>query len=308
MVLLMLIAICQIPVTEAQANHGLAWGIEAPYSYEMDMLIQTNESSTQDWFNCFNETIQLNFTNTPSIPSTINEWDDVISPTVAISLLNGSTPAELSVFDEVLDVIVPIGNFTMLTTLAEDLDTPEVYLSDFYQWGCRYTVVPHPQRWDIDLTFYKRTGLLVDYSINAWNVTTGEHLGNISIVCDREPPQVERVTVVGGSIQIPGWRTMDANPGAYEVFLVNSPLDRTLLNSGYCNESEWFIHPDLSGLGLGSHEIMIVVYDASGLWTSDTISYTKEPSPLLILLVSAGGIGVVAVVIAAYWFQFRKPR
>jgi hypothetical protein len=101
---------------------------------------------------------------------------------------------------------------------------------------------------------------------------------------------------------------MDANPGAYEIFLVHSALDKTLLDSGYCNESECFLYPDYSGLALGPHEIMIVVYDASGLWISDTIYYTKQPNPLLILLVSAGGIGVVVVVIAVYWFQFRKPR
>ncbi len=303
---LVLVAV-SITGVDAATDQGLEWGVVTPLTYNMDMLIQVNASAVYDWLDPVNESIYLNITNAPSIPEVIDEWADVPGPIVYGHWANGSSLGLSWIFNQAIDVIVPVGNFSLLTALAEDLTEvgpnaaePEVFIDNFFQWGCRYSIDLAPERWDVDITFYKRTGLMVNYSVEAWDDSTGEYLGNISVVCDREAPEV--YTLIQTDVPDPFryWMGVDENPGAYEIHLVRGS-EYILLERGFWNSTWDMIAPPLEGLGWGTHTFRATFYDASGLSASNVAQRILGPPPLAVFLIaSLGGGGIIALVLVIY--------
>lgn len=294
--------------TDAATAQGFEWGITEPYIYNMDMLIQVNETAVYDWLYPVNESIYLNITDTPTIPEAIDEWGDIISPTVYGHWANGSGLSLSWVFNQALDVIVPVGNFSLLSTLAEELTSvgpsaaePDVFIDNFFLWGCRYSVDLAPERWDVEITFYKRRGLLVNYTVDVWDASAAEYLGNISVVCDRQPPVVHALIVCDVPDGFRYWTAIDDNPGAYEIHLVQGE-ELILLQQGFWNSTGEMIGPPLEGLGWGTHAFRATFYDASGLASSDIAQRTLGPSLVQVMLLGAIiATGIVAVAVCLVW-------
>ncbi len=102
----------------------------------------------------------------------------------------------------------------------------------------------------------------VDYHPRPWSDTTPPTINN--------PSDIEYIEgTTGHSIT---WSPYDAYPASYEVYRNGSLIE----SGGWSGDS---ITINVDGLGIGSYNYTIVVYDKSGNWAKDTVFVTVKEAP-----------------------------
>ncbi|MHA2351588.1 MAG: hypothetical protein ACXABX_00535 [Candidatus Thorarchaeota archaeon] len=321
-----------IPVI-AQTDQGFEWGFV--YDDEIHFMMHLNGTGLQ-----IDEEIYLISNDTlPSIPDSMDNWTDIPYTGIYAYYANGTQlGTEILTFVAMYNVYLPIGNWSFLSTLAQTTHTVENFTLDpeeYAFWGYSWedddwvltdggVTIYSNYTLNVHVEYLKTGGFLTNYSVDAYNTTTGADAGEIVLermglekyrettdpMILNQPSNIEYFEgQVGYNIT---WYASDDYPSTYEILVKHDPLPpappipctTSLLTSGLWNDSSETITLNVDGLSEGLHTYTLVVYDVSGNNASDTVIVTVRPVTVLpwIMISVVGGL---LIVIAAVVFRRR---
>lgn len=315
-VLLLTSLVCVIPVT-AQTDQGFEWGFEQDDAFHF--MMHVNGTGFQ-----LDEEIYLDLNDTlPSIPDSMDDWSQIPNVTIDAFYANGTRLGiEVLMFVAMYNAHLPIGNWDLLSTLAETTHDVENFTLDpddscfwGYSWeddnwvlsGDGWTIWSNYTLY-VHVDYLKTDGFLTHYSVDAYNTTTMADAGEITLerldlekYIETTNPSLNHPDNImfiegqeGNSIT---WQPYDENPGSYEI-LVDGELHR----SGLWNLTSEAIVEIVDHLTVGNYNYTLIVYDVRGNSASDTVMVTVQPAtsmPLVLISVLAG-VGVFVVVVAVF--------
>jgi hypothetical protein len=306
--------ICAIPVS-AQTDQGFEWGFV--YDDEIHFMMHLNGTGLQ-----IDEEIYFVSNDTlPTIPDSMDEWTDIPYTGIDAYYANGTQLGiEILAFVAMYNVYLPIGNWALLSSLAQATHNVENFTLDSedpFFWGyswedndwvlragevtiySNYTLYVH-------VAYLKTDGFLTHYSVDAYNTTTMADEGEITLErlgiekysetiapTTDHPDDVVYIEGQEGNTII--WFARDDNPGAYEIL-----VDGTLNSSGTWNSSPEAIIAFVDGLSVGEYNYTLVVYDVRGNSASDEVMVRVESQtvlPWIMISVVAGVVLVIAAVV-----------
>ena len=267
----------------------------------------------------------------PSIPDSMDDWTDIPYTGMDAYYSNGTQLGiEMIAFVAMYNAYLPIGNWSFLSTLAQTTHTvenfaldPEEYAFWGYGWedddwllsGDLWTIWSNYTLY-VHVEYLKTDGFLANYTVDAYNTTTGADAGEITLermdidkYRETTAPTTDHpddITYVegheGNNIT---WHASDDYPDRYEIY-----VDGALLRSGTWNLTSEAIVAIVDGLTLGEYNYTLVVYDVRGNSASDEVMVTVESvttPPWFMISVVAGGlvVGGMLIVIAAVVFRRR---
>ncbi|MHA1964944.1 MAG: hypothetical protein ACXACG_15510 [Candidatus Thorarchaeota archaeon] len=333
-VVLLLLAtlVSAVPVI-AQTDQGFEWGFA--YDDEIHFMMHLNGTG----FHIDEEIYLISNDTLPNIPDSMDNWTDIPYTGIFAYYANGTQLGiEILAFVAMYNVYLPIGNWTFLSTLAQTTHTVENFILDPEDpqfWGYSWedddwvltdggVTIYSNYTLNVHVEYLKMDGFLANYSVDAYNTTTGADAGEI--VLERMGIEQYRETTdpiilnqpsdfayiegqVGYNIT---WYASDDYPGTYEILIKHDPLPPGLptleayglLKSGLWNDSSEAISIVVDGLSAGIHHYILVVYDVRGNYASDGVRVVVRPVTVLpwILISVVGG---VVIVIAAVAFRRR---
>ncbi|MHA2150271.1 MAG: hypothetical protein ACXAAN_16655, partial [Candidatus Thorarchaeota archaeon] len=228
--------ICAIPVS-AQTDQGFEWGFV--YDDEIHFMMHLNGTGLQ-----IDEEIYFVSNDTlPTIPDSMDEWTDIPYTGIDAYYANGTQLGiEILAFVAMYNVYLPIGNWALLSSLAQATHNVENFTLDSedpFFWGyswedndwvlragevtiySNYTLYVH-------VAYLKTDGFLTHYSVDAYNTTTMADEGEITLErlgiekysetiapTTDHPDDVVYIEGQEGNTII--WFARDDNPGAYEI-------------------------------------------------------------------------------------------
>ncbi|MFW9799413.1 MAG: hypothetical protein ACFFD9_03180, partial [Candidatus Thorarchaeota archaeon] len=252
---------CSMPVT-AQTNQGFEWGLTQDDVFHFRMYLEGDGLFIdEDIYFEFNATL-------PTIPDSMDNWTDIpwglISPppppgpVMNTYYANGTEMGiEVLTFAAVYNMFLPVGNWALLSTLAQDtlpLENLTLDPEDPYFWGYNWEDTDWVVNGDpptiysnytlyVHVDYLKVDGFLSRYSVDAYNTTTKEKTGTVTV--DRLGiEQYEETTAptlnhpadieyeqgqTGNSIT---WSPSDEYPSSYQIL-----LDGSILRSGPWNST-----------------------------------------------------------------------
>ena len=153
---------------EAATSQGLDWGLEVSSQYNYDYVIKDENNETVK-----EAVFQFTVNTRPSIPDTINTWDEL--PTIDADVIwsNGTTVEEFALvwFMHAIDAefVLPIGNWTFLTELYEDTAHFDGTVSDTSDyWGLDGTILVYGEA-TVHVDYLKTDGLMAHFLMNYYN-------------------------------------------------------------------------------------------------------------------------------------------
>lgn len=314
MVLILLTTLlCSMPVS-AQTNQDFEWGFANGDAFHFMMHLDGDGYQ-------IDEEIYINLNDTlPVIPDSMDNWTDI--PLVGINAYyaNGTRLGiEILTFVAVYNMHLPIGNWVVLETLAEATHNVENFTldpEDPFFWGyswedddwvlsdgnftiySNYTLKVH-------VAYLKIDGFLTHYSVDAYNTTTMEKTGEITLerigleqYQETTAPTITHPDDISYVERQDGysitWYASDDNPSSYQI-IVNGVTFR----SDPWNLTTEAITVVVDDLEPGEYNYTLVVYDVRGLSASDEVIVTVSAAaeiPVMILAAIAG-VAIVAIVV-----------
>ncbi|MFX1560821.1 MAG: hypothetical protein ACFFBL_09550 [Promethearchaeota archaeon] len=328
-VLLLLATLIPVMPVIAQTDQGFEWGFV--YDDEFHFMMHLNSTDLQ-----IDEEIYLVSNDTlPSIPDSIENWTDIPYTGIEAYYANGTQLGiEIFAFVAMYNAYVPIGNWELLSDLAyyrhivENLTLASVYPSFWgYRWEdddwvltdggvtiySNYTI-------NVRVEYLRTDGFLANYTVDAYNTTTGADAGEIVLerlgieeyrettdpIITNHPSNIMYVEgQVGNSIT---WYASDDNPGAYIIISTHPTLliAPFTIKSGLWNDSSEAITVVVDGFSAGEYVISLIVYDLSGNHDSDKLMLTViEESTVRLLWTMIFVIGGIILVIGAIVYRRR---
>jgi hypothetical protein len=307
--------ICAVPVS-AQTDQGFEWGFA--YDDEFHFMMHLEGDGM-----LIDEEIYIHLNDTPpAIPDSMDNWTDIPYTGIWAYYANGTQLGiEILTFIAMYNAHLPIGNWALLSTLAQTTHKVENFTldpEDPFFWGyswedddwnlsvdgftiySRYTINVHVE-------YLKTDGFLTQYYLDSYNTTTKEKTGEITL--DRLSVEKYRETTspttdhpdditylqgqLGNNIT---WHASDDNPSSYEIL-----IDGILTRSGLWNITNEAITIVVDGLAVGDYNFTLVVQDIRGNSASDEVMVTVQaptvlPLVLISVVVGAGILIVLAVV------------
>jgi len=270
-----LIGIILIAPVAAQTSQGFEWTVEVGDQYRYNVFYWEEGIY-------LHEDMYINITtNHLSVPDPLTDWWDIPEPPAEVYYANGTSPGMMSmVFIYTMKLVVPIGNWTLLSELVEAVtywdflgeavDNVSSIEDTWLHWGYSYNISVVQGLIMVNNTYLKSDGVLARQHLIAYNVTYDLTWGEIVLLCDGVAPVVEdhddiayELGETGHSIS---WNATDMSPGGYMIL-----KDNVDIKHGFWNASSEFITLNVDGLDIGSHNYTIVFYEASGISTSDTV-------------------------------------
>lgn len=159
----------------AQTNQGFSWGVSVSDRLDFTFTIESETDS-------FSEAMYATITATPVIPDSINDWMVVPSALSDWKWAANDTSIGLYVliFISLLAVgshmSVPIGNFSLLTTLVSSSLTGEQIVDDLFYWGVVFSEdTSATESITVGARYFKSDGFLAKLTIESFedNVRTG---------------------------------------------------------------------------------------------------------------------------------------
>ena len=312
--------VCSTPVL-AQTNQGLEWGFSADDTFYFMMHLQGDGMN-------INEEIYLELNDTlPTIPDSMDNWTDIPWVSIRAYYSNGTELGiEVLTFIAMYNAHLPIGNWSFLSSLALETHNVENLTlddDDIFFWGYSWeddNWVLSGEDWTIysNYTIYvhgsylKTDGFIAHYSVDSYNTTTQEHIGEITLnrlglekYSDHVDPGINLVDDVvytegetGNSIT---WSPYDDYPSSYHVL-----LDGVEVVSGAWNTTGETIVVNVDGHTAGEYNYTIVVSDFRGNTATDEVEVRVHPyagSPLIYIVVIA--VAIVAIVIVIIGLKRR---
>ena len=278
-----LLGLLLIAPVAAETSQGLNWTVEIGDQYRYNVLYW--EEGTY-----FHEDMYINITvNHLALPDPLTDWWDIPDPPGEVYYANGTSPGMLAmVFVYTWKLVVPIGNWTLMTELVEnvtywdflsdDVDNVSVIEDTWLHWGYSYNITVDPANIICNNTHLKSNGVLTREYLAAYNATDDTLLGEITILCDGVAPVVEDPDDIAYEEGETGhdiiWNATDLSPGGYMVL-----KDDVDVRHGFWNSSSELITVNVDGLSPGSYNYTIVFYEASGICTSDTVMVDISAQP-----------------------------
>jgi len=325
LIMLLLTPLISMESVLAQTDQNFEWGFA--YDDEVHFMMHLNSTGLQ-----IDEEIYLVSNDTlPSIPNAIDNWTDIPYTSIRAYYANGTQLGiEVLTFVAMYNVYLPIGNWSFLSALAEDTHTVENFSLDqeeYAFWGyswedddwilsdggltiySNYTINVHVE-------YLKTDGFIANYTVDAYNTTTGADAGEI--VLERLGIEEYRETIdpiivthpndivyiegqVGNSIT---WYASDDYPATYEISVLPITNPQILIapfsvKSGFWNDSSEAITVNVDGRSVGTYAFTLIVHDLSGNHAGDTVRVTVIEGPdtsLLWIILPVMGCIVIAIV------------
>jgi hypothetical protein len=312
-----------VPVI-AQTDQGFEWGFA--YDDEIHFMMHLNGTGLH-----IDEEIYLVSNDTlPIIPDSMDNWTDIPYTVMYAYYANGTQLGfEILAFVAMYNAYLPIGNWTFLSTLAQTTHTVENFVldpEDPHFWGYSWedddwvltegeVTIYSNYTLNVHVEYLKTDGFLANYSVDAYNTTTGADAGEI--VLERMGMEKYRETTDPIILNQPSdfgyiegqtgfnitWYASDDYPSTYEIYVKHDPLPPmavlpgypSLLKSGLWNDSSESITLNIDGLSEGLHRYILVVYDVRGNNATDSVTVTVRPVTVLpwILISVVGGVVIV---------------
>lgn len=314
-VLFTMSVVCSTPVI-AQTDQGLEWGFASDDIFHFMMHLEG------DGLNVHEEIyIQLNDT-LPSIPDSMDNWTDIPLVTISAHYANGTELGiEVLCFIAMYNAHLPIGNWSFLSSLAEDtlnLENLTLDAEDIFFWGYSWeddNWVLSGEDWTIysnytiqvHVDYLKTDGFLTHYSVDSYNTTTKEPAGYISLsrlgiekYSDATAPVLNTATdtvyTEGETGNTITWTPSDDYPAGYQIL-----LNGTEYTSGAWNSTGEEITVNVDGLTAGVYNYTIIIRDFRGNIATDEVMVTVQSYPglpyVLIAITAAVIIGLVIVIV-----------
>jgi len=307
--------VCTTPVF-AQTNQGFEWGFTSEDTFYFMMHLEGDGMN-------INEEIYLELNDTlPAIPDSMDNWTDIPWVSINAYYSNGTKLGiEVLTFIAMYNVHLPIGNWSFLSSLAletHNLENLTLDDDDIFFWGYSWeddNWVLSGEDWTIysnytiyvHVSYLKTDGFIAHYSVDSYNTTTKEQVGEITLnrlgiekYSDTVAPGINTVDDVvytegetGNSIT---WSPYDDYPSSYQVL-----LDSVEIVSGAWNTTGETIVVNVDGHTAGEYNYTIVVSDFRGNTATDGVEVRVHPypgSPLIyIVVVAVAIVGIVIVLI-----------
>jgi hypothetical protein len=332
LILLLLGAVIPVVPVIAQTDQGFEWGFA--YYDEFHFMMHLNGTGLQ-----IDEEIYLISNDTlPSIPDSIENWTDIPYTGIEAYYANGTQLGiEILAFVAMYNAYVPIGNWELLTDLAyyrhvvENVTPDSVYPSfwgyrwEDYDWVLTDGGVTIYSNYTINVRveYFRTDGFLANYTVDAYNTTTGADAGEIVLermgieeyrettdpIITNHPSNIVYVEgQVGNSIT---WYASDDHPAVYKVILTHPYylIAPFTIKSGLWNDSSEAITVVVDGFPVGQHVISLIVYDLSGNHDSDKVWLTVlDESETYLFLIMISVVGGLLIVLAAVVIRLRLTR
>ena len=266
------------PSALSATPQDLEWGISLGERFDYQMLMNSLD------FGGYNESFYLTIENISLIPDTISDfyglgnvsfdafWENETSMGLSILFL-AFTPK----------IAVPIGNWTLLSYLAldlqevflSDIESVEVTYDDLYRWGFTYVIDALPYTYEIDVVYSKKDGMLAKLSFIQYYGGSDSYDTSMLISRDGVPPLITHPPDIemneGGLGSTITWKGTDNNPGAFEIYETNL-TGSYLVQQGLWNSSSEEITYAINNPGYGNHTFTIVFHEISGLFSFDSVT------------------------------------
>ncbi|MHA1248312.1 MAG: hypothetical protein ACTSPE_13370 [Candidatus Thorarchaeota archaeon] len=165
----------------AATSQGLEWGVA--YGDRFDFEMKSSDESV-------GEDIYLNITKMPTtaIPDPLDDWSNIPQPDIGFYWANGTSMGiSVLIFIGLIAVgskiVVPVGNFSLLTELVSVKLTGEDIIDEANIWGVSWSVdvnSTHEQR--VVGTYSKVDGFLAEYKLETVLSTTDEVVDSLSVI------------------------------------------------------------------------------------------------------------------------------
>jgi len=323
-ILLFLITLLSSVPVSAQTDQGFEWGFA--YDDEFHFMMHLDGDNIQ-----IDEEIYIELHDPlPVIPDSMDNWTDIPWQTVYVFYANGTELGiEVLAFVAMYNVYLPIGNWELLSTLAQNTHEVENFTLDTedpFFWGYSW----EDDNWErsddgatiysnytlqVHVAYLKLDGYLTHYSVDSYNTTTLEKTGEITLerldieqYSDTTAPSIDHpfdieypIGQFGNNIT---WHATDDYPSSYEIL-----LDGTLNRSGLWNSTGEAITIVIDGLSLGEYNYTLVVYDIRGNSDSDEVMVTVHTQIVTIVdgflnpwlyAIILTGVATIAIVIVLF--------
>ena len=309
-------AFCSTPVL-AQTNQGLEWGFASDDTFSFMMHLEGDGVLINDEIHLeLNETL-------PVIPDSMDNWTDIPWVPINAYYSNGTELGiEVLTFIAMYNVHLPVGNWSFLSSLAQDtlnLENFTLDAEDEFFWGYSW----EDENWTLSgdgftiyskdtihvhVDYLKTDGFIAHYSVDSYNTTTMEHTGQVTLsrlgiekYTDTTAPVfniVDDITYTEGETgNIITWAPSDDYPASYQIL-----LDGSEIASGAWNSSGEAIAVNVDGHTAGEYNYTLIVSDFRGNTAADEVEVRVHSSPSLpyiTVIIFAGVVIVVAVAIVS---------
>ncbi len=188
---LAIVSMFMISPVAAATSQGLEWGIATGDSFDFTMA--GDASGTED---DFSEGMYMNVTDMPAlaIDDPLTSWATIPVPSLGMWWDNGtSIGIYIFVFLGLLIVgsrmVVPIGNYTHLTSLVTPVMTGEDVINTATVWGIEWTEETNStHEMVVKAHFSKADGFLTEYSMNTVVSATDAVVESFSVTRDGGAP------------------------------------------------------------------------------------------------------------------------
>ena len=335
MVLLLIATVVPAVPVIAQTEQGLEWGFA--YDDEFHFMMHLNSTGfqiTEEIYLICNETL-------PSIPDAISNWTDLPHTGIEAYYANGTQLGiEIIAFVAMYNVYLPIGNWSLLSSLVRrthDVENLTMAIIEPSFWGYRWedddwvltdggVTIYSNYTINVHVEYLKTDGFLANYTVDAYNTTTGADAGEIvlerlGIEEYRETTDPIIVTHPNDIVYVEGqvgnsitWYASDDYPATYEIYVLPVTNPQILIapfriKSGLWNDSSEAITIAVDGLSVGVRDYTLIVHDLSGNHDADTVRVSViEESDTSLIWIIVPLLGIIVAIIASIALRWHQTR
>jgi len=156
----------------AQTNQGLSWGVSVNDRLDFNFVAETEDES-------FSEAMYAEIVSTPVITDSISTWGAV--PSASANWLWAVNDTSIGLYGLIFLTLfavgshmsVPVGNFSLLTTLVSAALTGEGIVDDLFYWGVTFTEdVSSTESISVGARYFKSDGFLAKLTIESFEDDT----------------------------------------------------------------------------------------------------------------------------------------
>ncbi|NHJ14673.1 MAG: hypothetical protein EAX95_13420 [Candidatus Thorarchaeota archaeon] len=180
LIVLGLIGLLLATPVAAQTNQGLSWGISVSDRIDFNFVADTDTDS-------FSEAMYAQIISTPTIPNSISSWAAVPTATANWNWAANDTSIGLygliflTLFAVGSHFSVPVGNWTLLTTLVTSVLTGERIIDDLFYWGVEFTEdTSSTESITVAARYFKSDGFLAKLTIEFFEDNT--RTGSVGVI------------------------------------------------------------------------------------------------------------------------------
>jgi hypothetical protein len=288
--------------------HNLEWGFTDGARFNYHLSMTGDDLGYQDLEEDFY--LKVDPDGLYTLPYLVDEWSDI--PFLGADIYWANDTISYDAFlSNAQRLAVPIGNWSLLDTLIDDL-TFNITIDDMgpWFWGFTWNDTCGDMFYEVHSDYLKSDGFLAGYSVVATNTTTSETIGTITVTRDGLEPLYDTTAPVlnhpndmefveGTENHNITWTPTDDYPDDFEISVNGVVVDM----GSWASLSAIVL--DLDSFDDGVYTCSITVYDVAGNSATDTVMVNVTAIPttggltdLLMdnILYIALGVGAIVVI------------